>query len=288
MPGEPRRAPWFALPLLGWIVLVQAACAPLPRSVDGAPERAMARGQDAEGAQRAQGAAHAWQAPPLDPALAARAYAGARTYAGTLECAACTPTRLTITVLADGTYRLREAPTEASDGGSTSGPAFVEFGRWHVSAEAADRLVLQSSEGLRVLRRVAPDGLALLDHEGREIRGLRDATLARVPGVDPLRGPLRLSGIYVHEGRRSYLTECATGRRLLLQADAERRSGSLAALEFAIGQLQPGKAESVLATVRGYLAPLEESGAIAQALVVSGFERASRNAACPRAPQGPS
>lgn len=235
--------------------------------------------------------------PRGDPAVTALAHAGARTYAGTLSCAGCAQRALILTILADGTYRLRQSAAQAlqpsaADSREPQRTVRSEFGRWSVAPQSADVLELQGGNGASWrLRRVAPDGLELLDHEGREMRGLEGAILARVARVDPLGGPFRLAGHYRNEDGRPVFVECLTGQRLpvvtgVAANDAPGPAGSPAraqeTLEGAIAALAPAPGEAVLAIVQGYFVPgsAQSRGAPRESLVVAGFERAVRDGRC--------
>ena len=285
MPGE-NRALRALTALAACLVasVVAAACAQTPARSQPGQEQADAAARDAAAIEAA---AVAMAAPRIDEAAARAVYAGARTYAGTLLCAGCPARRLTLTIFPDGTFRLLEADQEGA-----RIRIVHDIGRWSTSADGADTIVLQGdTEGARRLRRVAPDGLAIVDDEGREIRGLGDATLARVPQVDPLSGPLRLVGSYLREHGQALFVDCLTGRRLPV-IEAAPASGSpqaahrLAASRVALDQAQRAISDSpgdpVLAVVRGYLVPQAGApeGSGAEALVVAGFERAMRGGRC--------
>lgn len=251
-----------------------AACAPLEPMT----------GARAEPPAAASGAGP-WVAavPRIDPAAAAETYAGARTYAGTLACAGCPERRLTLTVFADGTYRMRKTGAAGE---------VHEMGRWLALPESADTLALHGhSEGATLLRRVVPDGLAIVDHEGREIRGLDNATLARAAQIDPLVGPLRLVGRYRREGADRVFVECVTGRRMPVVAGVPASGApqavrllesARAALDAAHQAVILSPDDAVLAIVRGYVVPLAAGPAAPakEGLVVVAFERAMRDGRC--------
>ncbi|RPH59916.1 MAG: hypothetical protein EHM83_15150, partial [Burkholderiales bacterium] len=191
------------------MLVVAVACAPLPpRTATQEP----GAGAVDERSRAFDAAGWAASVPRVEAAAAADAYAGARTYSGALSCAGCPERRLTLTIFADGTFRMRQAgaagagesaeaypktAAAAEPAAGAGGPVVHEMGRWAVSPEAADTLALYGDgEGARLLRRVVPDGLAIVGHEGREIRGFDNATLWREARVDPLIGPLRLVGRY--------------------------------------------------------------------------------------------
>jgi uncharacterized lipoprotein NlpE involved in copper resistance len=271
-----------AIAVMALLVAAQA-CAPLPA---GAPQQG---GVGAAAGSTPAADASAWAAatPRIDAAAAAVAYSGARTYSGVLSCAGCTPRRLTLTIFADGTFRLREGGV--ADG---VGAPRYDIGRWSTSRESADMIVLQGdTQGARLFRRVLPDGLAAVDNDGREIRGLDGTTLPRAPGVDPLAGPLRLVGSYRREGEEAVFVECLTGRRLSLAAGtpasgapraAQMLADARSALDAAHRAVSLAPGDPVLAVVRGYLVPrvAPPGSPEKEALVVVAFERAMRDGRC--------
>jgi len=250
----------------------------------------------------ALGACASAPVPAVDPFLA-----GARSYAGVLSCSACPERSIVLTVLADGSFRLRQsepaasspdgsaaAVDGASSGASRAGAPAVsyQFGRWMASPQAADVLELHGHDGVSwLLRRVAPDALLVLDNEGRAIRGLDNARLARAPEVVPLDGPFRLVGHYRHEASQRVFVECLTGQRLLVAAH-RRGNGAGAsapvpaaaqrALDAALQALSPQAGEAVLVVVRGYLLPrqAQPTSPERESLVVTAFERATRGGRC--------
>jgi copper homeostasis protein (lipoprotein) len=262
-----------------------SACAQSPALPQPPQERVAA----ADPAAPARGAEAAWAmaAPRIDEVAASAAYAGARTYSGTLFCAGCAERRLTLTIFPDGTFRMLQTGDEG-----TGMRVVYDMGRWSTSEAAADTIALHGdTEGARLFRRVVPDGLAIVDNEGREIRGLGNATLSRAPQVDPLSGPLRLAGSYLYEGGQPVFVECLTGRRLPV-TDAVPASGAplaarwlaaaRSALDDAHRAVSDSPADPVLAIVRGYLVPraAQAGSPDKEALVVVGFERAMRAGRC--------
>ncbi len=287
MPGEhdPRRAAG-ALAACLLATLLVTACAQSP-ALPQRGQQPAAAGRHAAAPAHDAAAALAMAAPQIDEAAARAVYAGARTYSGTLLCAGCAPRRLTLTVFPDGTFRMLEVLEEGA------GMRVVhDIGRWSASADAPDTIALHGdTAAARLLRRVAPDGLAIVDNEGREIRGLGNAALARAPQIDPLSGPVRLAGSYLHENGRPVFVDCLTGRRLPV-VEAPPASGAaqalrlLAAARAALDDAQRAVGDSpgdpVFAIVRGYLVPqLGSSGEPGgEALVIAAFERAMRTGRC--------
>ncbi len=263
MRGRRAVRSMLAVPLL-----VASACAPL------APLTTEA---DRAGQRASAANATAPTAPRIDARAAASAYAGARTYAGVLDCPGCEAQRITLTIFSDGTFRMRQAG---------AGVAY-DLGRWSRSADAADVLVLQGdTEGARMLRRVAPDGLVIVDNEGRALRGAGEALLTRAAQVDPLGGPLRLVGMYQREGHDPVFVECLTGQRMPVVVDTAQAAGApaapQAALDAAHRAVSLAPADPSLAIVRGYLQPrlVRPDSPGKEALVVTGFERVMREGRC--------
>ncbi len=216
--------------------------------------------------------AHAAEASSAEP------YPGARSYSGTYSCEGCIERRLTVTIFADGSYRLREVPAV--------GLAIHEQGRWSASSADPDRIVLESSQGMRVLRRSAPDELTLVDPEGRELHGLIGGVLARLPEVDPLRFSERFVGMYRRAGVQRALVDCATGATLPVIESGDSRNSPQSALDAAWAELAPRDDETVLVVVRAHRValPLRDAGTGGEAIVVDAFERATRNGRCDELP----
>ncbi|MCO5101014.1 MAG: copper resistance protein NlpE N-terminal domain-containing protein [Burkholderiaceae bacterium] len=207
------------------------------------------------------------------------ASAGARTYSGTYSCAGCIERTLTVTIFADGSYRLREVPAR--------GEPLEEQGRWSAPREAPGRLVLESAGGERVLQRTPPDSLTIVDPQGRELHGLVGGVLARSASVDPLSVSRRLTGLYRSGGGQHLIVDCASGETLAVLAGPPGSAGSAhAALEAAWTELAPRDDESVLVVVRAHRAVSrpESSAGAREAIVVDAFERAMRSG-CDAAPR---
>ncbi len=286
MPGERRFWRRLAAPRAALAIVACAQAPVAPEAGRAGPAGTVGSPGPLPAGAAAQ-AAWAAAAPRIDADAAAAAYAGARTYSGAVFCAGCPERRLTLTIFPDGTFRMLQA------GQAGAGLAVLhDFGRWSVSPDAPGMIALHGdAEGARLLRRVVPDGLAIVDNEGREIRGLGDAALARAPRVDPLPGPLRLAGSYTRDGERAVFTECLTGRRLPV-VSGEPASGSAqarrwlaearSALDRAYDAMGGPAAGPVFAVVRGYLVPriAQPGDPEREALVVVAFERAARSGRC--------
>lgn len=257
-----RRVPSASLAFARLAILMLAGVALAACAVRATADRAGGAGEAAPSAVRGGGDARTGGGE----AASEQAYPGARSYSGTYSCDGCVERRLTVTIFADGSHRLRELPA--------AGQPIHEQGRWSVPADAPDRIVLESSDGTRVLRRSAPDELTIVDPEGRELHGLIGGVLVRMPAVDPLSVSQRLVGVYRRVGAQRILVDCATGRSFPVRAHA--------ALDAAWTALAPHEDETVLVVVRAHRAGSASRVADAggEAIVVDAFERATRNGRC--------
>src|SRR5690606_4571088 len=175
-------------------------------------------------------------------------------YAGSYSCEGCIERRLTVTVFADGRYRLREVPE--------GGTSVEEQGRWAVPSSDPNRIVLEAPGAMRGFRRAAPDELTLVDPEGRELHGLTGGVLARLPQVDPLPVSETFVGVYHRVGAQRVLVDCATGRTLPVlesapRPDAAARDGAaVSPAEGATGDSRRS-AQAALDAAWAQLAPRE-------------------------------
>jgi heat shock protein HslJ len=103
------------------------------------------------------------------------------TYAGTLPCADCPGIRLTLTLLPDGSYRLRQ--TYADRPGT-----FDETGRWEIQGDGAPTVVLRAAEGgrngPRRFRVGGRDALLPLTLNGKPFPDSASTVLRREGSVD--------------------------------------------------------------------------------------------------------
>ena len=147
---------------------------------------AMALAHRASGLQR-------WLAPRLAFVLMGGALASAwaqstlpvpATFAGVLPCADCAGVAQTLTLRADGLYRLRRTYL-----GKPEGP-FSELGHWKLNA--AGTLLMLRGETDTLLYAVAPSGgngegmLRLLDGRGQPIESDANLALRRTTELDPV------------------------------------------------------------------------------------------------------
>ena len=133
-------------------------------------------------------------APCMALALAAGVATGLRaqqpampvpaTFAGVMPCADCPGVAQTLTLRADGLYRLRRTYLGKPDG------PYSELGRWKLNA--AGTLLMLRGETDTLLFAVAPSGgegedmLRLLDRRGQPIESDANLALRRTAELDPV------------------------------------------------------------------------------------------------------
>jgi heat shock protein HslJ/membrane-bound inhibitor of C-type lysozyme len=135
---------------------------------------------------------------------------------------------LTVTLLPDGTFRLRDDTPGAS-------PA-LDLGQWSQEVEGGVRLVLRGSGPSRSFRE-APDD-RLIGQDGKE--------LARTPKVDPIDARFRMNGLYRDTQNGGVFSECRTGRSYPVAPRAAE-----AALEQAWTEATPSKETALYVEILG-------------------------------------
>jgi len=137
---------------------------------------------------------------------------------------------LTVTLLPDGLFRLRERrPNE---------PPRTDHGLWSEEVDGGLRLVLRgAASGRRSFRQGAAGELLAIDPPG-------SVDLAPLPAVDPIDEPFRLSGMFRVAPEGGVFSECTTGRLFRpLASDAEL------ALERAWTERAPARETTLHATI---------------------------------------
>jgi copper homeostasis protein (lipoprotein) len=187
------------------------------------------------------------------------------TFVGVAACAACPEVSVTLTLLGDGTFRMRRSPAEPE---ARAAAISRELGRW--SQLSADELALDggSVNGLRL--RIAGDSLHVSGGEGRAAEAALPRTLVRSREVDAVGDVVELRGMMVYFADAARFTECASGRSYAIAPE-----GDALALERGYLNAREGPGEPLLVTVRGSITrrPAME-GPDADALVVESFVRA--------------
>jgi heat shock protein HslJ/uncharacterized lipoprotein NlpE involved in copper resistance len=197
------------------------------------------------------------------------------TYAGTIPCADCAGQRITLTLFADGTFRLRRVYLGVAGGGDADQH---ELGRWTVEVGPGGRLVLSGgTEGPRQFLPMSTERLRVLDRDGREIRSTLSYDLVRATSADLLGGPMRLRGMYTYMADAAVLDECFTGRRFPVSLEAGHVE-----LERAYLQQRRAPGEPILASVTGrFVQGSPEPGAPPrERLVVERFDRLLPGESC--------
>jgi copper homeostasis protein (lipoprotein) len=196
------------------------------------------------------------------------------TYAGTLPCASCPGIEWTLTLLEDGTYRLRRVYLEAEEGEDLP---FVEVGRWDTGGRN-DRVVLRGrDEGPIRLEVEGAETLRLLDQQGQPIESMFDYTLRRLAAVDRIADVFPMRGEFSYMADAGWFSECRTRRRLPVAQEADN-----AALEraYSVTRKEPGA--PVLVTFDGRFAmrpPMEGEG-LHEVVIVEAFGEARPGERC--------
>ncbi|MFZ5532245.1 MAG: copper resistance protein NlpE N-terminal domain-containing protein [Pseudomonadota bacterium] len=124
-----------------------------------------------------------------------------------MPCKSCGGMRRTLTLLADGSYRLRQR-YESAHGGS--GMVLHEVGRWTLTGKRLSLLGENGRGGDYQL--VDSTRLIQSGRDGEPLTGVMAYGLSRAAQFDPIAEPMRVSGIYDARTRR--LALCGTGQSL--------------------------------------------------------------------------
>ena len=189
------------------------------------------------------------------------------TYAGTLPCADCPGIDTTVTLLEDGTFRLRQAhrdrPTIQHD-----------LGRWTI--EENGHLSLHGEEG-RLFRIAGGTVLEMLDRSGAPIASQAPHVLSRVAQVDRIRDVMPMRGTYAYMADAGRFTECRTGTVLPVA-----QLGANAQLETAYAEARRDPGVPLLVDFMGHFEelPAMEGDRQIEHVVVDVFQRVERDATC--------
>lgn len=184
---------------------------------------------------------------PTQPSFALPA-----SFAGVLPCADCAGIAQTLTLRADGLYRMRSVYL-----GKDSAPR-SEQGRWLAEA-GGNKLVLQGATA-RQMWAVGPDqndksgssaaGLRLLDQSGQVIVSKLNYELRRTAQVDEIKEPLMWQGEFVSQADRARFTDCLSGLSWPVPM-----GGDFANLQRSYGQTSQAPGAPVLVRLQGRLLP---------------------------------
>lgn len=144
----------------------------------------------------------------------------------------------TLTFFPDGHYRWRNAE------GAGTGTEAHALGRWKLG-EGEKRVVLHRADGLRQFEIVGRDQMTPF---GGNDGDRAAALLSRLPAVDVIPGPYRLSGTYFYMADAATFTECRSGRRFAVSFE-----GAHLQLERAFLAARTQRPGSLLATIEGRL-----------------------------------
>jgi uncharacterized lipoprotein YbaY/heat shock protein HslJ/uncharacterized lipoprotein NlpE involved in copper resistance len=128
------------------------------------------------------------------------------TFAGVMPCADCAGVAQTLTLRADGLYRLRRTYLDKLDG------PFAELGRWTANA-SGKQLTLRSSSETFLFKVKDNETLRLLDRLGQPITSNANLDLRRTAEVDPISEQLRWLGEFRYLADSATYTDCASGLR---------------------------------------------------------------------------
>jgi uncharacterized lipoprotein YbaY/heat shock protein HslJ/uncharacterized lipoprotein NlpE involved in copper resistance len=184
----------------------------------------------------AHGPAAASASPAALPGLALPA-----SFAGVLPCADCPGIAHTLTLRADGLYRLRRTYL------GKPGEPVAELGRW--SADATRReLVLGQGPDVRRYALVDGETLRQLDRSGLPIATAANLTLRRIAQVDAIAEPLRWRGEFRYLADAASFSDCASGLRWPVAM-----AGDYQALERHYGSVRPAPGAPLLVRFDGRL-----------------------------------
>lgn len=128
------------------------------------------------------------------------------TFAGVMPCADCAGVAQTLTLRADGLYRLRRTYLDKPDG------PFAELGRWRAD-ESGTRLTLRSGSETLLFEVKDQATLRLLDRLGQPITSKANLDLRRTVQVEPISELLRWRGEFRYLADAATFTDCASGLR---------------------------------------------------------------------------
>lgn len=195
------------------------------------------------------------------------------TFAGRLPCADCPGIDLTVTLLADGTFRLRRVRI-----GEAPQTPVHDLGTWVEASPGS--LVLRGSEAPRRFRAFGGDSLRVVDAAGGTLDPQGARTLVRSEALDPVDDVQPLRGMYMPTSGGASFTECRTGSPYRVAPE-----GDAPALHEAYLEAGPPSGEPLLVTLHGRLLrrPATQGGDV-DVLVIEGFGRAWPDVGCDGAP----
>ncbi len=203
------------------------------------------------------------------PAGVSRSLVAPIGYTGTIPCADCPGIRLTVNLLTDGTFLLRQEYLERPG-------VFVDVGRWAI--EEGKLTLLGSGEKPDLFRVVSPETIRKLDAEGREIKTGQNWDLKRESPFRLIQDPAPLSGMFLYSADAAAISLCRTDQSRPVATEAD-----YLALEKEYTEKRSAPGTPLLVSFTGHLAerPKAEGSGTSVVLVVDRFEKASPGDTCP-------
>ncbi len=188
-------------------------------------------------------------------------------FAGTIPCASCPGMHMTLTLMPDHTFRLRQTYVGAKDGEDDT---FHDLGRWALTNEGRMLVLFGGTEAPQRFALKSPEALNMLTSEGEPIRSELNYDLNRTRQIDLISEPMRLRGIYRYMADAGLFVECHTGKSFFVAQE-----GDNATLESAYLAARPEPGAEVLVTITGHTAmrPKVEGEFEAETVVVDKFEK---------------
>lgn len=190
-------------------------------------------------------------------------------FAGVLPCADCQGIAQTLTLRADGLYRLRRTYI------GKSGEPVAEVGRW-VGAETGGQVLLGRGEGGQRFAVIDARNLRLLDRLGQPIQSRVNLDLRRLEQVDPITESIRWRGEFVYMADAANFTDCASGLRWPVAM-----SGDYLTTERRYSQLNHKPGAALLVGFDGHLEVLASmEGPPREQMVIDRLESTQPGGAC--------
>jgi uncharacterized lipoprotein YbaY/heat shock protein HslJ/uncharacterized lipoprotein NlpE involved in copper resistance len=191
------------------------------------------------------------------------------TFSGVVPCADCAGIDQTLTLRADGLYRLRSTYVGKPDG------TFTELGRWEADA-SGKQITLRSGKQTRMFSVTDNATLRLLDQLGQPIKSTTNLDLRRTAQVDPISEQLRWRGEFIYLADSATFTDCASGLRWPVAMVSD-----YLAVERTYQQLRNAPAAPLLVSFDGRLEVLPAmEGPPREQMVVDRFDSSHPETAC--------
>ncbi len=193
------------------------------------------------------------------------------TFVGTIDCAGCSADGVTLTLLEDGTFRVRRGP-----GGGEAEPSRTSHGLGRWSEGSPGELILRGVALGAVSLRIAGDSLRAPAVAPGNAQAAFPRVLVRSSALDLVGEVMELRGMMVYFADAARFTECASGVSFPIAPE-----GDALALERGYLDARGDPGAPVLVAVRASVArrPAME-GPDVDALVVERFIRAWPGVGC--------